>query len=110
MTFEEILDRVLEMLQRRGRVSYPALKRQCDLDDAYLEDLKEEILFSHPQAVDEDGRGLVWVGAPATPLTPSPASRAAPRASTTSRTTQSPFRSPAQMTSRRLAGAQPGAP
>jgi hypothetical protein len=34
MTFEEILHQVLEMLQRRGRVSYRALKRQFTLDDA----------------------------------------------------------------------------
>jgi hypothetical protein len=28
MTFEEILDQALAMLQRRGRVTYRALKRQ----------------------------------------------------------------------------------
>ena len=32
MTFGEILEQVIEMLQRRGRVSYRALKRQFDLD------------------------------------------------------------------------------
>jgi class 3 adenylate cyclase len=31
------------------------------VDDAFIEDLKEELLFSHP-VVDEDGRGLVWIG------------------------------------------------
>jgi hypothetical protein len=36
MTFEEILDQVLDMLQRRGRVSYRALKRQFNLDDDYM--------------------------------------------------------------------------
>ena len=36
MTFEEILDQVLTMLQRRGRVSYRALTRQFALDEAYL--------------------------------------------------------------------------
>ena len=36
MTFDEILDHAIEMLQNRGRVSYRALKRQFDLDDAYL--------------------------------------------------------------------------
>ena len=44
MTFDEVLDRVLEMLRRRGRVSYRALKRQFDLDDAFLEELKAEIV------------------------------------------------------------------
>ena len=62
MTFEEILDQVLAMLQRRGRVSYRAMMRQFVLDEAYLEDLKEAILFAHPQIIDEEGRGLVWTG------------------------------------------------
>src|SRR5712691_11523617 len=62
MTFEEILDQVLAMLQRRGRVSYRALTRQFALDEAYLEDLKDAILFAYPQVVDEAGRGLVWIG------------------------------------------------
>ena len=73
MTFEEILDQVLAMLQRRGRVSYRTLMRQFALDEVYLEDLKEAILFAHPQVVDEAGRGLVWTGdAGAVPL-PAPA-------------------------------------
>ena len=55
MTFDEILEHVLEMLQRRGRVSYRALKRQFDLDDAYLEDLKAEIVECAP-----GGRGSGW--------------------------------------------------
>jgi transposase len=62
MLFDELLDRVLEMLQRRGRVSYRALKRQFDLDDAYLEDLKAEIIEVHRLAVDQDGTMLVWRG------------------------------------------------
>jgi class 3 adenylate cyclase/predicted ATPase len=73
MTFEELLDQVLVMLQRRGRVSYRTLTRQFALDEANLEDLKEAILFAHPQVVDEAGRGLVWTGdAGAVPL-PAPA-------------------------------------
>jgi hypothetical protein len=44
MTFEEILDQTIAMLQRRGRVTYGALKRQFNLDDAFLEDLKEELI------------------------------------------------------------------
>jgi hypothetical protein len=54
MTFEEILDQALAMLQRRGRASYRALQRQFQLDDAYLQDLTAEIvevlqLSSYPQ-------------------------------------------------------------
>ena len=61
MTFDDILDQVIALLKRQGRVSYGAMKRRFDLNDAYLEDLKGEILFAYP-VVDEDGRGLVWTG------------------------------------------------
>ena len=39
MTFEELLEQALDMLRRRGRVTYGALKRQFALDDAYVADL-----------------------------------------------------------------------
>src|SRR5262245_25343501 len=70
MTFEELLDQAIAMLQRRGRVTYGALKRQFDLDDAYLEDLKAEIIKGQRLAVDEDGEVLVWMGGPASPPAP----------------------------------------
>src|SRR6266705_5858794 len=76
MTFDEVLDQVLEMLQRRGRVSYRALKRQFDLDDAYLEDLKAEIIEVHQLAVDQDGTMLVWTGATTAPPVPAATSQA----------------------------------
>jgi class 3 adenylate cyclase/predicted ATPase len=62
MTFEEILNQALAMLQRQGRVSYRALKRQFDLDDAYIEDLKFEIIEVHRAAVDQENAMLVWTG------------------------------------------------
>ena len=62
MTFEEILDQAVAMLQRRGRLTYGTLKRQFQLDDAALDDLKEQLLYAHPQVVDDAGRGLVWTG------------------------------------------------
>jgi class 3 adenylate cyclase/tetratricopeptide (TPR) repeat protein len=65
MTFEEILDQAIAMLQRRGRLTYGALKRQFQLDDTYLEDLKAELIEGQCLAVDEEGRVLVWRGAPA---------------------------------------------
>jgi class 3 adenylate cyclase len=61
VTFEEILDQAVAMLQRCGRVTYRTLKAQFQLDDDLLDTLKEELLFSYPVA-DEDGRGLVWRG------------------------------------------------
>jgi hypothetical protein len=45
MTFEEVLDQAMAMLQRRGRVTYRTLQRQFQLDDAALDDL----LTSHPR-------------------------------------------------------------
>jgi class 3 adenylate cyclase/predicted ATPase len=62
MTFDEILEQVIALLKRQGRVSYSALKRRFDLDDAYLDDLKDELLFTYPVS-DEGGRGLVWSAA-----------------------------------------------
>ncbi len=70
MTFEEILDQALAMLQRRGRVTYRALKRQFHLDDDALEDLKAEIIKAQRLAVDEDGEVLVWTGGGTTPGVP----------------------------------------
>src|SRR5215831_15426550 len=63
MTFEEILAQVLELLQRQGRVSYSALKRRFDLDDDYLNDLKDELLYVHASEVEADERGFTWTGA-----------------------------------------------
>ena len=64
MTFEEILQQTIEMLQHRGRVSYRALKRQFNLDDAYLEDLTYELIDIHRVAVDQDGIMLVLTEKP----------------------------------------------
>jgi class 3 adenylate cyclase/predicted ATPase len=78
MTFDEVLTQILDLLKRQGRVSYRALKRRFDIDDDYIEDLKEEILYVHP-VIDDEGRGLVWTGhttgtaetaSPPTQLTP----------------------------------------
>src|SRR5215831_4081564 len=62
MTFKEVLAQVVEWLQQDKRLSYRALKRQFALDDAYLEDLKAELIEGQRVAVDEDGRVLVWTG------------------------------------------------
>src|SRR5712671_4724091 len=61
MTFDDILEQVITLLKRQGRVSYPALKIRFSLDDEYLEALKAEILYVHPVR-DDEGRGLVWAG------------------------------------------------
>src|SRR5712691_1472821 len=64
MDFYAVLDEVLELLQRHKRVTYRALKRQFGLDDAYLEDLKAEIIEARQLAVDQDGTMLVWAEEP----------------------------------------------
>src|SRR5215468_10404795 len=72
MTFEEILDQAIAMLQRRGRVSYRALQRQFQLDDAYLQDLTAEIIEVLQLAVDQDHTMLVWTGGSSAPAPVSP--------------------------------------
>src|SRR5215471_14086764 len=62
MTFDEILDQVITLLKRQGRVSYPALKIRFSLDDDYLEAIKAEIIEAQQLATDENGRVLVWAG------------------------------------------------
>ena len=62
MTFEEILDHAIAMLQRRGRLTYGTLKLHFHLDDEHLETLKDELIYGQRLAVDEEGRVLVWIG------------------------------------------------
>jgi class 3 adenylate cyclase len=98
MTFDEILAQIIDLLKRQGRVSYGALKRRFDLDDAYLEDLKGEILYVHPVR-DDEGRGLVWAGnvegtmdtpAPPPQSTPAPLTQEQPSVQQTSSSIASP--------------------
>ena len=62
MTFDDILDQAITILQRRGRVTYRTLKRQFALDDEALEDLKFELIEGQRLATDENGTVLVWIG------------------------------------------------
>src|SRR5215470_6145873 len=82
MTFDETLARVLELLQREGRVSYRALRRRFDLDEEYLEDLKAEIIQAKKLAIDEDGAVLVWIGDTTPSSVPMPAPERVPLAYT----------------------------
>jgi hypothetical protein len=60
VTFDEVLEQALEILRRRGRVSYRALQVQFQLDDTMLEILKDEIVEVHQLARDQEGKMLVW--------------------------------------------------
>jgi hypothetical protein len=67
VTFEEVVDEAIVMLQRRSRVTYRTLKRHFQLDDEAIEDLKIELIDSQRLATDEQGTVLVWTGAGAVP-------------------------------------------
>lgn len=94
MTFEEVLDQAIAMLQRRGRVTYNTLKRQFNLDDEALEDLKEELIEAEQLAVDQDGKMLVWIGdnllAPTPAIVHGAQEPVSPPASTAARQQQAP--------------------
>ena len=62
MRFSELVDQASEFLRQRERVSYRALKREFDLDDETLEDLKAELIDARRVARDEDSKVLVWAG------------------------------------------------
>ena len=73
MDFVAVVDQVIALLRQRGRVTYSTLKRQFQLDDAALEDVKNELIEGQRLAVDERGNVLVWTGGADVPqLGPSP--------------------------------------
>src|SRR5262245_48908120 len=72
MDLYDILDQIIALLQRRGRVTYNALKLQFTLDDDQLAVLKDELLYAHPQVVDDTGRGLRWTDDTAAIQVPAP--------------------------------------
>jgi len=73
MTFEEILDQAIAMLQRRGRLTYGTLRLQFGLNDEQLAVLKEELIDAQRLAVDERGTVLVWAGDTASVAAPATA-------------------------------------
>jgi hypothetical protein len=76
MTFDDVLEQVVALLKRQGRVSYRAMKRRFDIDDEYVDDLKAEIIQAQRLGLDEDGAILVWTGdtgfASSPPTSPQP--------------------------------------
>src|SRR5215468_4585286 len=99
MTFDDILDQAIAMLQRRGRLTYRTLKRQFQLDDETLEDLKFELIEGQRLATDENGTVLIWTGEteatsaaafPPAQITPQPAAQDQSSPQVTPRVTASP--------------------
>ena len=82
MDFVAVVDQAIALLRQRGRLTYRTLKRQFQLDDAALEDLKDELIDGQRLAVDEEGKVLVWTGETATaaPAAAAPAGTPAPAA------------------------------
>src|SRR5712691_5797420 len=62
MTFSEIVDQASALLQRKQRITYRTLKREFNLDEEALEDLKCELIDGQRLAADEDGKVVVLVG------------------------------------------------
>src|SRR5215470_7049854 len=60
--FVAVVDQVIALLRQRGRLTYSTLKRQFQLDEATLEDVKNELIEGQRLAVDERGNVLVWTG------------------------------------------------
>ena len=77
MRYYEVLTQIIGLLALERCVSYQVLKRRFDLDDAYLADLKAEIVDVHRLAVDQNGTMLVWTGGTSLALTAAPAQTAA---------------------------------
>ena len=62
MRFFDLLAIVTALRRQRQRVSYRALRREFELDDACLADLRFELVEVEQIALDQDGEILVWEG------------------------------------------------
>jgi class 3 adenylate cyclase/predicted ATPase len=68
--FSEIVDQASDLLRRKGRMTYRALKLEFELSDEQLEVLKEELIDAQELELDKDGKMLVWKGESATAAAP----------------------------------------
>ncbi len=103
MDFYDVLDQVVNLLKQRERMTYRAIKRQFSVDDEFIADLKEELIYSPQPVEDDNGRGFIWTGATETiRVTTSPNDQSEPQ----------PVAEPAepiQVTSRPIEPKTPGA-
>ena len=56
MDYDAVLAQVLALLQQEKRVAYRVLKRQLQLDDELLEDLKDDLIYAKQLVLDEGGK------------------------------------------------------
>jgi len=61
MDFYTILDQIVDLLRHRQRVTYRVLQRQFNLDDAFLNDLKVELIEAQHLATDRATGGALSV-------------------------------------------------
>ena len=101
MDYEELVGKVIELLQREKRVPYRVLKRRFDLDDDYIDDLKIDLIEVKRLAIDENDRILVWIGAAGSADTPSSPTPSTPKPASAPAT--APERDPLSYTPRHLA-------
>ena len=69
MDFYALLAQVVDLLRSRGWVSYRALQRHSELDDAYLDDLKVELIDTQPLTRDENSSMSTVTGSSDVPAT-----------------------------------------
>src|SRR4030095_14759786 len=60
MKFSEIVNQAVTLLHESQRITYRALKREFNLDEDALEDLKSELIEGRRVAADEGDKVLVW--------------------------------------------------
>ena len=60
--FSTVLAKVTWLLLSEGRVTYRRIKREFDLGNGALEDVRHELIQIKRCAVDRDGEFLVWAG------------------------------------------------
>jgi len=63
MDYDELVIKVVDLLQRETRVPYRVLKLRFNIDDDYIEGLKDGLIYAKKLAQDEENRILVWTGA-----------------------------------------------
>jgi alkylation response protein AidB-like acyl-CoA dehydrogenase len=66
--FVAVVDQAIALLRQRGRLTYPTLQLQFQLDDTHLEALRDKLMKGQRLAADEQGAVLVWIGDATSPL------------------------------------------
>lgn len=82
-SFLELLHKVTDLLESEGSISYRAIKRELDVDDDVLEDIKTELVEVKQIARDIDGKVLELTSASGRVVSTAPSGKAAQETSRT---------------------------